>query len=114
MCDFHEPYFGAGYPDACCIDGFLWDLDSCDEPGGGLSIGGDDPCPKCNHELFIERVVEGKEEDGYCSGWDREPREYTHRKLRCEQPGDEDRCRVAWLRGYDHGAADLDKPAKTA
>lgn len=46
-CDFHEPYFGATYPDACCIDGFLWDLDS-GEGDGYLSVGGDVPCPSCN------------------------------------------------------------------
>lgn len=40
--------FGANYPDGLCVDGYLWDLDSCDEPGGGLAVGGDIPCPKCN------------------------------------------------------------------
>lgn len=38
------PAFGARYPDATCIDGYLWDLDSGDEPGC-LSKGGEDPCP---------------------------------------------------------------------
>lgn len=57
------PYFGARYPDARCIDGYLWDLDSCDEPGGGLSIGGDDPCPFCNTESFIEHHVDDCEQD---------------------------------------------------
>ncbi|CUP29430.1 Uncharacterised protein [Bacteroides uniformis] len=25
------PYWGASYPDACCVDGILQDLDYCDE-----------------------------------------------------------------------------------
>lgn len=47
------PYFGANYPDAVCIDGYLWDLDSAEN--GCLTIGGEDPCPFCNTEKFIER-----------------------------------------------------------
>lgn len=51
------PHFGAHYPDACCIDGFLWDLDSCDDEGM-LCSGGDDPCPFCNTEASIEQYVD--------------------------------------------------------
>ncbi len=61
MCDYHAPFFGATYPDACCIDGYLWDLDSCDEPGGELSVGGDIPCPACNaaeHEAYFKDATE--------------------------------------------------------
>jgi len=47
-CGYTGPDFGAPYNDSTCIDGFLWDLDSCDEPGGGLTQGGDIPCPSCN------------------------------------------------------------------
>jgi hypothetical protein len=50
-CDFHEPFFGASYPDACCIDGYLWDLDSGDGDGM-LSHGGDVPCPQCNADEY--------------------------------------------------------------
>lgn len=25
------PFFGASYPDACCINGKLYDMDKCDE-----------------------------------------------------------------------------------
>ncbi len=46
------PYFGAKYPDATCIDGYLWDLDS-HEKGKGLTQGGDEPCPFCNKEKFM-------------------------------------------------------------
>jgi len=47
--DMHCPefsHFGARYPDARCIDGYLWDLDSAD--GEYLTSGGNDPCPYCN------------------------------------------------------------------
>lgn len=54
MCDYQGRHFGASYEDAGCIDGFLWDLDSCDEPGGGLSSGGDVPCPMCNPKKYAE------------------------------------------------------------
>lgn len=46
------PYFGARYPDACCIDGYLWDLDKYED--GKLYGGGEDACPFCNTEQFIE------------------------------------------------------------
>jgi chitinase len=47
------PYFGASYPDATCIDGWLWDLDKFDN--GQLYGGGEEPCPFCNTEAFIEQ-----------------------------------------------------------
>ena len=53
-CNYEAPTFGAHYPDGTCIDGYMWDLDSCDEPGGGLFHGGDMPCPWCNTVEFLE------------------------------------------------------------
>lgn len=47
-CEYRGKHFGAPYIDAQCIDGYLWDEDSCDEPGGALRNGGDIPCPECN------------------------------------------------------------------
>ena len=52
-CSYEAPTFGAHYPDGTCIDGYMWDLDSCDEPGGSLAHGGDIPCPRCNTEKFV-------------------------------------------------------------
>ena len=53
------PFFGASYPDATCIDGMLWDLDSCDEPGGNtLSKGGEMPCPFCNTDEFVKCLTD--------------------------------------------------------
>ena len=58
-CGIEFPYFGANYPDAVCIDGYLWDMDSGDEEG--LTIGGDDPCPVCNREEWLKWVMENED-----------------------------------------------------
>lgn len=47
------PHFGARYPDAQCIDGYLWDLDRVNDEGL-LCGGGDDPCPFCNKSEYLE------------------------------------------------------------
>lgn len=47
------PFFGASYPDATCIDGFLWDLDNCDD-SGLISSGENPPCPFCNTKAFVD------------------------------------------------------------
>ncbi len=60
-CDYEGHDFGANYIDTCCIDGYLWDLDSCDEPGGPLFDGGDMPCPKCNTLGYLEQAKEEAE-----------------------------------------------------
>lgn len=48
------PYWGASYPDACCVNGKLQDLDYCDENGNLYDKGEDVPCPFCRTEEFIE------------------------------------------------------------
>jgi len=50
------PHFGASYPDARCIDGYLWDLDSDED--GFFTHGGDDPCPFCNREEYMEWIID--------------------------------------------------------
>lgn len=50
------PHFGASYPDATCIGGYLWDMDS--DEGGFYTSGGDDPCPFCNKEEYIEWICD--------------------------------------------------------
>lgn len=57
------PHFGARYPDACCIDGYLWDLDSCQDEGDitCLTSGGDDPCPVCNTKNYIKNFIDNEE-----------------------------------------------------
>lgn len=54
-------YFGATYQDSQCIDGYLWDLDSCDEPGGPLHNGGDIPCPFCSPEEHVEYLKDDED-----------------------------------------------------
>lgn len=61
MCDYTGHEFGASYPDSCCIDGYLWDLDSGD--GDGLTNGGDMACPRCNTALYLAEAVD---EAGSC------------------------------------------------
>lgn len=53
------PFFGARYPDGRCIDGFMWDLDKCDE--NGLIGGGEYPCPFCNSEMVIQEAIDNEE-----------------------------------------------------
>ena len=55
-CRNEFPYFGARYPDAHCINGYLWDLDSAEDEK--FTIGGDEPCPFCNTEEWLNRVVD--------------------------------------------------------
>ena len=56
-CGIEFPHFGASYPDAKCCDGYLWDMDSLDESLGGFTVGGDEPCPVCNTEAWLDSVV---------------------------------------------------------
>jgi hypothetical protein len=54
-CGYHGFEFGGGYLDAVCGgDGYLWDLDSCEVPGGPLYSGGEIPCPKCDPKGYRE------------------------------------------------------------
>lgn len=46
------PYFGASYPDACCIDGYLYDMDDCDADGCLCEMHEKHPCPFCNWDEF--------------------------------------------------------------
>ena len=55
-CGIEFPHFGANYPDAKCIDGYLWDMDSYED--GVYTIGGDDPCPICNTEKWMKDVLD--------------------------------------------------------
>ena len=55
-CGVEFPHFGANYPDAKCIDGYLWDMDSYED--GVYTIGGDDPCPICNTEKWLKDVLD--------------------------------------------------------
>lgn len=59
MCNIEFPHFGASYPDAHCIDGYLWDMDSYED--GVYTIGGYDPCPFCNTEAWLKTVLDNED-----------------------------------------------------
>ena len=115
-CDYQGHEFGACYLDSVCIDGYLWDADSCDEPGGDLTNGGDIPCPQCNHDSWLLHVGDGIMEDGYTAGY--EGKELSECPYQPDgKPGNGLRSwhnehdpyifRFAWLKGYWDGAAEL-------
>lgn len=67
-CGYQGAHFGAHYPDACCIDGWLWDLDSggVDDDGNSyLDIGGDTPCPSCNPKRWVQFMADEFIDSGY-------------------------------------------------
>lgn len=66
-CEYQGYEFGAGYLDSICIDGFLWDADSGEaRPDGWLyDIGGEQPCPQCNHAEWLEYGQDQVENTGY-------------------------------------------------
>src|SRR5690606_8718224 len=53
-CGFDGPWFGAGYPDAYCVDGYLHDADD----DGYFPDDTEHPCPRCNTREFLERKKE--------------------------------------------------------
>ncbi|HFG1555900.1 TPA: hypothetical protein ACGFXV_003139 [Vibrio cholerae] len=68
MCDYSGYEFGAHYPDACCVDGYLWDLDSggFDDDGNAyLDNGGYMPCPQCNVKRWVNYHADDFENGGY-------------------------------------------------
>nr|BAO19037.1 hypothetical protein [Burkholderia sp. M701] len=104
-CTYQGSHFGAPYPDAACIDGFLWDLDSCDEPGGLLRRGGEVPCPCCNRMAWHQHWRDSLESDGYQAALEG----------RCEsdcptnfRPADAEVFRRFWLNGFEHGSMDVE------
>ncbi|MCE7729649.1 hypothetical protein [Vibrio campbellii] len=70
-CNYQGNHFGAWYDDACCCDGYLWDLDSggIDDAGNSyLDHGGYIPCPQCNTKRYVKSYMAGEYgNDGYVS-----------------------------------------------
>ena len=73
-CNYEAPTFGATYPDGTCIDGYMWDLDSCD--GHDLIGGPEMPCPHCNTMEYLEYF------NVSCSGNSRQRRIYYRKETR--------------------------------
>jgi flavodoxin len=71
------PWFGARYPDARCIDGFLWDMDKYED--GMFYGGGEDLCPFCNTEAFLKEQEENEEDMDKVKKWMEETlKKYGH------------------------------------
>src|SRR5574343_875033 len=63
MCDYCGHEFGANYLDSVCIDGYLWDADSC--AADGFTHGGEWACPRCNtRQMLMDARAEAA--DGGC------------------------------------------------
>jgi hypothetical protein len=61
MCGYTCRMFGAPYPDAECIEGYMWDLDSYED--GLLTSGGEIPCPSCKTDQWLSMIAEDAQED---------------------------------------------------
>ena len=68
-CTAEFPFFGAKYPDARCIDGYLHDMDKCDENGNLYLMDESYPCPFCNREEFIQQQKDNEEDLEKVSEW---------------------------------------------
>ena len=71
MCTYVGQEFGADYPDAVCIDGYLWDADSGNATADGwdYTSGGDIPCPQCNFREAVDLVRENLQSQGIRFAW---------------------------------------------
>lgn len=54
MCEYQGYEFGAQYPDSVCVEGQLFDADSCDDEGNLYEPAEYVPCPMCHREEAIK------------------------------------------------------------
>lgn len=106
MCDYMGHEFGAPYPDSVCIEGYLWDADSCEVPGGPLYHGGEIPCPQCNHKDWLEYHRESVEEKGFTAHEGGVPRDRCPYPEKARYPEDGETLRAWWMKGWDEAAAE--------
>lgn len=105
-CSEEFQWFGAHYPDAQCVDGYLWDLDSYED--GYLTSGGDYPCPYCNAREFMEYLKDDIEEKGWVSFTEGEaPMDNPYLKG-SRFPHLTDQFQRMWSEGYRAAAVDPD------
>lgn len=103
VCSYQGHEFGAHYLDSVCISGYLWDADSGD--ADCLTIGGEIPCPECNHKEWLQYDKDGVMEKGWIAAEDGEPRTGNYFKT-AELRYEKDRRTLVrwWNQGYDsHG-----------
>jgi hypothetical protein len=100
-CDYQGHEFGASYLDSVCIDGFLWDADSCDAPGDKtLHRGGEIPCPECNHEAWLEYHKEEALNDGGVAFLEGKPESACPFPEKARYPQDGEKLKQWWLEGW--------------
>lgn len=100
------PWFGAHYPDAACIDGYLWDLDAYDD--GVLTSGGDYPCPYCNAREFLAYLNDEIEEKGWIAFTEGDT-PFDNPYLRGSRfPHLTEQLQTMWREGYKSAAVDPD------
>ena len=107
-CGYQGREFGATYEDGICIDGYLWDLDSCDVPGGPLTHGGEEACPECNHEEWLADVKDSAVEKGWIAadeGVEASQNAYNIVKLRYE--ADRETLKGWWAEGHAQRLSEL-------
>jgi hypothetical protein len=101
MCDYQGYEFGANYPDSVCIDGYLWDADSCDEPGGKtLRVGGELPCPECNHDAWLEYQKDEVLNDGGVAFLEGKPESVCPFPAKARYPQDGEKLKQWWIEGW--------------
>lgn len=98
------PFFGAHYPDARCIDGYLWDLDAYED--GMLTSGGEVPCPYCNAKDFIEHRRDEILDDGWLAFTDGKPPTSNPFLKGCRFPHMAVAFAEIWRDGYRSAAVD--------
>lgn len=103
-CGEEFPWFGAHYPDARCIDGYLWDLDAYED--GMLTSGGDDPCPYCNAREFLAWKKDAIEEAGWIAFTDGETPMDNPYLTGSRFPHMTDQFQRMWSEGYRAAAVD--------
>ena len=108
MCDYQGFDFGATYPDSVCIDGVLWDADSGEstEDGWEYDLGGEIPCPECNHDAWLESMHDDIEESGWVAAEEGMPRESTFKPETLRYPNDYETLKTWWLAGFDKRTAE--------
>lgn len=85
-CNYHGQFFGAPYPDACCVGGYLWDEDSGEstEDGWRFDSGGEFPCPNCNRDLALFTIVDDWSNDASNSKRGKYPRRVRPHRARAQ------------------------------
>ena len=110
QCNYTGSDFGATYHDSVCIGGQLYNADDCDSKGNLYEPVEFVPCPKCNHDEWLERFRDNVLDDGYTAAEDGKPesacpwpmKAIQNPKEGCEEfaAPDGEKLKEWWLAGY--------------